>query len=438
MNKKLLLIGAGLLVVLAPIAWLVFNRGGQKPPGVSLYSGLPVASNIKFPEPERDNKARFFTGSAVAELDLTNFASKGITREFSLPKALKFYWQGDRALVQFEQIKEYHDLAGYADQAGQSTSWWLFDIKAQDFRPLLSDDGVVVDAVWRDNSSYFAASAQDGSNSQAVGVYSVGGRLIERYGGSSNLVLVGNSTAGLIARRFDRLLIIKRDGEEILPISTSRMPVITGDGKLVVYESSVENEATFGRELKVKRGKIFSYGFESKSTVRLSEDNSGNYAVSSNSFLMFPPSSSMRSNTETSVTEGAVVDVSSGKTSALLRINEESLEQIGAVKEFIRVEQSAEKFDALLVDSTGKLFALSSDPSAENKKGVSPLIPFTKQSVGLSGGSMEYRVASNTLIVSTRDNRAATRNKVMSEIKNMGVDPHQVNKVWVSAHESIL
>lgn len=435
-HKTRLALALILFLMLGAILLILLNPGGKTGKQLDIYSGLPVAGNINFPDVSSDGKVRFFTGSAVAELNLDDYSSRSITREFSLPKARSFLWRGNKALVEFEKIEEYNDIVPKG-MVYRSTTWWLFDIASQSFSPLLDARGQIIDATWKDDNSYYAVSQISSDNRQGIGEYKIGtNKPAETYPDTSNTTLVGNSSKGLIVHHLNQVLITRSDGSETLPFSSGRIPYISADGNSVVYEELVNDRTVFGRELTVKRGRLVKYDLETGKSVELVSDNSGNYAFSGQTLVMLPPSGNSASNVNTKVKTGLVIDINRD-IRLNLNINEEGLLQTGTLTAMASVKSSENEFTGILVNHVKSLIALSSDKAIAEKKGSFPLIPFNKSIIKTKSAEMTYRVSTNTLEILIRS-KNASRQDVVNEIRALGADPNQINKVWLEHVESPL
>src|SRR5688500_15492210 len=99
-NLKLILIIVIvlLLTVLAFLLWPSVKKRANTSTAKAETSQT-LAQNIQFPDTVKNGKLRFFTGSAVAELDMEKLTTRRLSKEFSIPRVVDVKWASKWVLV---------------------------------------------------------------------------------------------------------------------------------------------------------------------------------------------------------------------------------------------------------------------------------------------------------------------------------------------------
>lgn len=438
MDKKKIIFA--LFTILLVITSLLFLFNQDKPVTITTsfdaYSSATLANNINFPEELPDGNIRFFTGSAVAELNTKTFETKTVTREFSLPTAKAFLWRGLFALVHFDSISDYHELEYPVNTVETlDNSWWLFDLGNQSFRPIISQRGRVVEVSWI-NDQQFAVLTQNGSLvNQAL--FAMSPQTLEEtlvWDNVAETTLVGGVKDGLLVMKQNSLLVYNLGGDtKELSVRVARKPLITRNGSGIIYEEIVDDKQTYGREIKVERGNLIYYDIASGKSKTVSEENTGNYSVVNDSLFIFPPNKTTRSNVTTELINPTIIELED-LSRVSFSISEGSLLYVGTIQTAFGYTYSEEQLDVLVVNQLNKLVRLSNDPSVASQKSSSPFVAFTKEYNELDHAIISYNIATNVAQVELKP--GSTRDIVLQELRSKGIDPNQIYKLWLRNTET--
>lgn len=412
-KKRLFLILGSIGLVIVMIVLLLLTREGSQ----ALLQSQLLAKNILFPD-IKDDKIRFFTGSAFAELPKDSQVAQRVSREFRFPRVDKVVWLEQGAVIRAAALTtsdELFALAGNDESLLERSSWWLINFQINAVTPLGTPSrqpGDVVASLQHDSLFYTTNPSTSTTEIRKCPVADgcQSSELITTT--NSQTSLIGDTVKGVLFQEGGALQLV---GEEIEAGDSGFVdPQTTPDGHHVIFRAETEE----GLEASPL---LFSYDIESQVIKRLSDKT--------HQFFVTPTGEVAVSHVN-KVAKLLEVKVFHPETGARLGSFSSVFAQpvdVGA----LALKLDPDNPEITLVGIEGFLFLFSPGESRTEIKEV-PIVSF-ESSFEVNGLYYSYNGLHNILFVNNRAGLPfeSVEQRVYQLMADKQLDPQQTQKVWL-------
>lgn len=411
-------------------AFVVFNFIKNRSWTVSLYASQVAARNINFPD-LKNGKLRFFTGTAIAELNLQTLNSRSLTREYELPEISTLRWGGEKIVLKAEKLSPNDDLYDLADTAvrDSSYSWWLLDLRTDTISPFSigRSDQKIVDVIWDSSRANLIVLAQNGDSPerQLLARVDIKSNVISSIT-VKNAVLIADFSGTTALMQDSALFLWQQNNLKNTGLSILKKPKISEATSSLYFEPKKEKEG----------GGLWQYRIDQQKQQLIVDVslNSGNYESLQKGLLSLPVPPDSQS--EYNPKNGFLLYEEGENQKLKLNINLDGQDalRLGTITSAWVLAPPSEKIVSIAaVNSTGNLHLLSTSSAIRGKASPYPLFIMDELERTANGYILSYNAVANKLTIRVDDpsNIQSARKRIVQELQIGGKDPNQVNKEWL-------
>lgn len=399
---------------------------------IDAYSSQTLARNVRCPMRQGDTqKIRFFTGTAVAELDINTLRSTRITNEFALAQHLSCDWNSDGTMLLLRISRTAgSDIQSQGNDAAlNAPSWWVIDIQKNTITPVFRDVSPAPQrAAWAYKKNRVIAIANNNGN-QKITEDTLGSSTGRSYAVPSDAQLVGDSAKGILVASEGKLIAYNKAPTTVSRIGNT-IPILNSAGNLVIYDDGDDPSAKKDSG-NATHGNMYLYNLDNGTQLKLLEnkDNTNNYALSRSGFVVLKNVNESTTADTGSTTGGTHImqNLTGGSTQPVdlsAKFKSPYAFQIGHIESAVEWGSGT----TLVTNTVGDLYMIGKDKGIADRVSPYPLVFFDKTSFTNDLAAFSYDMAKNTLTIYMQTD---DKQKIIQSIVDATIDTNQVAKTWI-------